>query len=1102
MKKLIAIFLLVSHFAIGQSVVQGFTWYSVSTYKIGFKFPADTSSGTRKFPLIIFQGGNGQIGTDPNTMFGVGMGHLFSTVPTAFPDSMIYVMILPQTASTLEQPNELITCMDYITSRTTRSDTTNWCLSGLSQGAINTIDCIGWPSAATDPGLVSFGSANNYHFNRFRYVLSASICSQRTNTQYSKFANKQFRIFGGSADGTCSPSFSTTLNTDLLAAGSHGYSYIISGGTHSNNVWDSAWSPFGTDSAHNIYLAMQRKGATVPVLKQARVFDWFEGMWGTYDENQPMNYFDGQKNTGGGNAWDPGNGITTDTTSVGNPAHGFLSTKGGPTFPYGDYGFVNRGGDSVNWNGIYYKGYRSAVTFDLTGRKDVRDTSGQFLITDIYAKDGEEAGIGTIFYRFDPVFKVSDTLKSWYIARSDSLMVPFDSLVTTGDGGIIHHTFSTPIPARYIRAIVKSNSSLHVSNFYEIAFYGNYNYDTAALRDSVRPEYTAPIPLLKGVTNTVDKRSGIGVFNGEGLYSLQAHVPIRANTNLSYTDTATAQGIPTKFKFWETTSGDFTIPKLQWYKANGKEVWFTNQGGSAYNGADSVFAGLRYTRVNLDFVGKEPEWPGNHKRDSTYWSEITKVLGRTTTGTNKFSTTVSNGQDLVRVQELGNEITQAFLSYHATYIRDRKARQAIKNIDPLMQVMNAGLIDPDVQALKTIWWYGRLEAPNEPFIYDVVNVHKYFSTTDYLGGVKRSYAEQVGMFSEQPNWVYGSNVGYRKYWDGITRGIYKYVPGIDIYLSENGRSGNGSQGTTQAEVTTRATHNGLNEVYPTPSIAGEDSTKIKAKWNLWERIWIQFTHIKRTNKYASANQLSGSTQWPDLFFAYGEGSDKSSSDPFELTTFFPDFYLTASGTSLLAGYEPDSVIQDGGRFGLTILKFRNVAHTDSVKYIYGYNSKTGATGTVSIPVPGLTAGQRQTPSYVAVTPDLNSISVSSGSTSVPASEMPQAIAGLEVVGTPPSCTTNLLPANGSTVAGTTTATLTWNSAATATSYQVWIDGALVTAQGATTYNAFGFTAGTTHSFYIVPVNVSGNATGCSGSATTFTMASAAGPVYYLRVNRR
>ena len=97
----------------------------------------------------------------------------------------------------------------------------------------------------------------------------------------------------------------------------------------------------------------------------------------------------------------------------------------------------------------------------------------------------------------------------------------------------------------------------------------------------------------------------------------------------------------------------------------------------------------------------------------------------------------------------------------------------------------------------------------------------------------------------------------------------------------------------------------------------------------------------------------------------------------------------------------------------------------------------------------------------------------------------------------PACAVNTSPANATTIATQTTATLAWGAVANAASYDVYLwTGATMPASpvansSTATYNATGLTAATLYNWYIVPKNVSGAATGCSTSSkTSFTTAAA------------
>lgn len=96
----------------------------------------------------------------------------------------------------------------------------------------------------------------------------------------------------------------------------------------------------------------------------------------------------------------------------------------------------------------------------------------------------------------------------------------------------------------------------------------------------------------------------------------------------------------------------------------------------------------------------------------------------------------------------------------------------------------------------------------------------------------------------------------------------------------------------------------------------------------------------------------------------------------------------------------------------------------------------------------------------------------------------------------PSCINNASPANGAQLTTSTTATLSWPAAPTATTYDLYLwkgTAAPTTATAtlsATSYNATGLIAATTYNWYVVPKNTIGAATGCNSSTTSFTTAAA------------
>jgi len=99
----------------------------------------------------------------------------------------------------------------------------------------------------------------------------------------------------------------------------------------------------------------------------------------------------------------------------------------------------------------------------------------------------------------------------------------------------------------------------------------------------------------------------------------------------------------------------------------------------------------------------------------------------------------------------------------------------------------------------------------------------------------------------------------------------------------------------------------------------------------------------------------------------------------------------------------------------------------------------------------------------------------------------------------PGCAVNSAPANGTTIATQTSATLSWAAVANATSYDVYVwNGTNVptsptTSTTATSYDITGLTAASLYNWFVVPKNTGGVATGCSANSTGFTTASIPAP---------
>lgn len=203
----------------------------------------------RKYPVMIFLHGNGEAGTNLNTMYNAGMPRVLTlsqNVGNPLMDSIIYVMPQHNTnAAVWRFPNDMISIVDYLDANY-RTDTTRWALGGLSQGGVNSIDLFTW-------GAGSFVAPNIYFskFNRFKllYILS-SPSANTIDTTFSRLAGRRFRSWVGASDGFKSQH---DFNISLISnRGVAGVEYVIPGG-HSNGVWDSAMSFRGVDTLTNIH---------------------------------------------------------------------------------------------------------------------------------------------------------------------------------------------------------------------------------------------------------------------------------------------------------------------------------------------------------------------------------------------------------------------------------------------------------------------------------------------------------------------------------------------------------------------------------------------------------------------------------------------------------------------------------------------------------------------------------------------------------------------------------------------------------------------------------------------------------------------------------
>jgi|GEM_PF-4989845 len=1093
MKKLILAIFLLSCFA-GEAQTTYTSLFDTvvvnSNYTLIVKRPRVQATGI-KYPVAWFFGGNGEkdnvstaTAVGPFRLMTGGAGTAQQNAMSVL-DSAWIVQIIPFTngcgcnpVQVAGFPNNIYTVMDKfdLTYGFTHQDTTRYMMSGISQGATNTIDFPTWPVS-----LYSFGNPTNYRANRFKMFVEASMCNPRSGSQPSLLAGKIVRLFHAAVDGTCGETNSATEFSDLAGAGVTNLKYTKFTGTfgHDNNTWDSAFSARGVDSAHNIWLLFLNKaGVSAPVMGQARVYDIFDAMYGSYDVNNPTSFFDNQK--GGHSNVDPRNGVTTDTTSVSNPAHGFLNTNGAPRNDLDVYGFsqTNRG-----YPYRFLPGFsRAMVKLDLTGLRNLNDTTLRFVLQEVWWKDpGDTASVKIRLYNYDQQVMRKPVTSRWlYDSRMDSLCTQLDSLTSTASGAWEHVVIDSTNQRnrmRYLELMLTSTATHHVSKTNEIVLYGYYTADTslAMYSDSVRKDYTGPIRNRRDSTGIYRKKIYTNVAQPVGLASLAHDGGQRIFTATNYYDNVNAPGIPTTINYWPGGAGDFSPTIIARNIAGGKDMILSTKGGNTYTG------GL----VNTDAPGLEAENPYSWGRDSALFSDLTKVYGRNSAGTNRFAGTVANGRNYFPYLETDNEPFFNGYTHKSNFWKARADYRAIKQVDPTMQIIQPGMVYAgDIYQVKSFFFYTQTMTTDKIFPHNILNGHYYLADQDSLGGIIHTLTEQQNSGSVPPAWAVNSRNNWLTFADSVKRQIYKYLPDTtQFWLTETGRDGYGTKPTTdlQAAATSQ---------YTTASISGlGDSLQVKGIWDAQQNIFGWAAPFeKQVNFELTSVNNSPSGQFKDQFYSSGKAADKSSSDPFDVQTFFPAWYVTGGVFDNLQNYYCDSVMVRGGRTGVWVFRGHHYQHSDSVVYVVFYSAKTNLSSTYSLSVPGVSSVREFIPSFSTLTGTSTTLTPSAGAVSRTVTQMPRLYFGLESAGSPPSCTTNILPASGSTVASQTNAALSWSAAAGATSYQVWIDGVLVTSVGSTNYNAFGFGAGTTHSWYVVPTNGSGAASGCSAGAFIFTTA--------------
>lgn len=226
--------------------------------------PSDYNSNpSKRYPLIVTIGGNGEVGSKLSVLFNVGvprrvkMGKpTYQVMSPGDTARFLYVCLLPDVSTRGGQPGFVNPAIDYMIANY-RVDTTKIMVTGISQGGNDVIRYGLWTPTG-DPNLGSFGGFD-YRQQRVRFYVSGSppLVGTPFSNYYSRYDTYKWgaRFFHGALDGGVTTPAGSLIMNDTINKYHPGSSqrFLLAGYGHDNNVWDSMYSTNGVDSNINIY---------------------------------------------------------------------------------------------------------------------------------------------------------------------------------------------------------------------------------------------------------------------------------------------------------------------------------------------------------------------------------------------------------------------------------------------------------------------------------------------------------------------------------------------------------------------------------------------------------------------------------------------------------------------------------------------------------------------------------------------------------------------------------------------------------------------------------------------------------------------------------
>jgi len=647
------------------------------------------------------------------------------------------------------------------------------------------------------------------------------------------------------------------------------------------------------------------------------------------DPSKVWNFFDSYGSI------DPKNGVTAFPAS----SRGDL-TPALPQRVYTSYYPSGRVGD------LYYPGNRGArVVFDMTGMKDANDMTHKINLTDIYGYEYTwDPGDTLYFYNLDVMLDQPMTERWKWLARPDSLLTPFATLVTGGSAAGKWRNVAVNEKVRYIlvRWLPRNRGNYNtLPDFKELSLYGTYLYDTATA--GTRADiYTGPLPSKKSHQQTYG--AFVGTNLGQGFDTLQMAYDgnIRVYGSTSYWDKDITASTVGAIKYTFDYFLDIGPTQYPAYKRAGKKMWWSIRGASSY--INSIVPGG--TGVNIDDWWSDPENPYNYARDGDFYYNYAAKFGtvKVSSGLTRWTGDASNpnGQGTINYVENGNEedahgVSQ--LAYWARSVCDYDGyegrvgipgRTGLKTADPNFKMIMSGTMEIDTAVVDNYVWFSKLMRTDGKLPFDVINFHHYPRTTDVLGYAPGS-DQQVGAHGESPE---ADDI--LAWYTASAKSIYNYLDGDTTIKIMNTEYGYGNWGTPAATATQAAYPWDLGCV---PSSGGWDSLQLKALLMARSELIMPFTPYYGYNEYFFHNTGFGANSYM-LFASYGRVTGRNIVTS-EATTFYPWWYYRACLYNSLKDYYPDEVVKNGGT-GLWVTRWRNINNPDSICYAVWKGSYNGS----------------------------------------------------------------------------------------------------------------------------------------------------------------